>query len=381
MGGNIEVIVLAGVTGTFALNIADVQPSARGGAAIFYNGQVETVALTDRIRGGERSFEFTLGNQGTVSDNSGGPPPVVVTVMPTTPSGVTEPIPTPSGTVVTTLNPEASSATPTIVAQPPGTSAGTAVAAVTSTTTTSPTATQPAATSGGITAVTAQVNATSSLQTSSGATGGIVQALPRLTAVLVATVSLQANGVTGLGSTAESGGTAGSTNGLATANGPAIANPVGPGGELTPQAILDRFFEGLTVTEAVTLGASGSGLAGVIQSLLDALRQGGQEGIRRTGTPLRPGAIFTAPMPADAEAPGLDPAPQEDVAIPAEEGQVSVIEAVADPRFAGSPQASLSALLGLATLTAGLTWSPWAEESEDAKPKRGMVRRTPRNLV
>ncbi len=59
-GGNVEVIVMAGLSGTFSLNIADVQPTARGGEVIFGGGKVQTVALTDAIRDGTRSFQIEM---------------------------------------------------------------------------------------------------------------------------------------------------------------------------------------------------------------------------------------------------------------------------------------------------------------------------------
>lgn len=60
VGGNVEVIVMAGVSGTFRLNVSDVQNTARGGGAIFSSGKVETFAMTDAIRGGAFAFEVTV---------------------------------------------------------------------------------------------------------------------------------------------------------------------------------------------------------------------------------------------------------------------------------------------------------------------------------
>jgi hypothetical protein len=69
-GGSIEVMVLAGVTGNLAISIADVQATARGGAVIFDGGQVQSVAMTDAIRGGARDFEFEIPSGGTVASTA-----------------------------------------------------------------------------------------------------------------------------------------------------------------------------------------------------------------------------------------------------------------------------------------------------------------------
>src|SRR5205823_6669584 len=56
-GGNVEVLVLAGVAGTYTMNLSDVQPTSRGGA-ILIDGGVQAMALTDAIRDGETTFTF-----------------------------------------------------------------------------------------------------------------------------------------------------------------------------------------------------------------------------------------------------------------------------------------------------------------------------------
>jgi len=218
--------------------------------------------------------------------------------------------------------------------------------------------------------VTAQVNATSSPQTSSGATGGNVQTVSLLTAVLIATVSLRGDGVPGLGSTADPGGGTGNTNGPGTAaNRVAPLNP-GVGGD--PEVIPEDWDE-LAATRAASLGLSDSGLRGVIGSLLKALRRRGQDSMRRHDTPVRPGPVPTAPVPADAGVLWLDPVPDESATVLAAEGEVSAAEAaeaLVDAWLADSSHESISALLGLATLTVGLSWSGWVEESEDTHPRR-----------
>ncbi len=62
VGGNVQVLVMAAVSGTFTLNVADVQATARGGAVLLAPGQTQAVALTDALRGGKNSFTFDMGN-------------------------------------------------------------------------------------------------------------------------------------------------------------------------------------------------------------------------------------------------------------------------------------------------------------------------------
>ncbi len=74
VGGKVEVMVIAAITGTFTLNVSDVQATARGGALILDNGQLQAVALTDAMRGGESSFPFTFAGSATVSTTPGSQP-------------------------------------------------------------------------------------------------------------------------------------------------------------------------------------------------------------------------------------------------------------------------------------------------------------------
>jgi hypothetical protein len=60
VGGNVEVLVLASLAGTYTLNIYDVQASARGAAVLFNNGTAQIASLTDAIRLGQRDFQFTV---------------------------------------------------------------------------------------------------------------------------------------------------------------------------------------------------------------------------------------------------------------------------------------------------------------------------------
>jgi hypothetical protein len=58
VGGNVEVIVTAAVSGTYRLNVGDVQPTARGGALILDGANVQIQSLTSGMRGGENAFQF-----------------------------------------------------------------------------------------------------------------------------------------------------------------------------------------------------------------------------------------------------------------------------------------------------------------------------------
>ncbi|MFO0967581.1 MAG: FG-GAP-like repeat-containing protein [Gemmataceae bacterium] len=70
VGGNVQLLVMAAAAGSFTLNVGDVPATARGGAVLLTPGQVQTVALTDAIRGSERSFTFNF-DSSTGSDGSG----------------------------------------------------------------------------------------------------------------------------------------------------------------------------------------------------------------------------------------------------------------------------------------------------------------------
>ncbi len=72
VGGNVEVMVLAGVSGSYTVNLSDVQPSARAGAVLMGN-TAEAVAMTDALRGGQHqfTFEFNDAGAGTGTGTSG----------------------------------------------------------------------------------------------------------------------------------------------------------------------------------------------------------------------------------------------------------------------------------------------------------------------
>jgi hypothetical protein len=56
VGGNVEVIVVAGVAGTFKLNVGDVPGEARGGAVVLTPGGNQLISFTDAMRGGTTEF-------------------------------------------------------------------------------------------------------------------------------------------------------------------------------------------------------------------------------------------------------------------------------------------------------------------------------------
>jgi hypothetical protein len=64
VGGNIEVLVLADVAGTFHLNVADVPPTARGGALVFSKTGDETFAFTNQLRDGIDGFTIQIPAEG-----------------------------------------------------------------------------------------------------------------------------------------------------------------------------------------------------------------------------------------------------------------------------------------------------------------------------
>ena len=60
VGGNVEIVVVPNVNGQFRLNVADVPPTARGGA-VFLGRQSQMVqTFTNGLRGGTRSFDLDL---------------------------------------------------------------------------------------------------------------------------------------------------------------------------------------------------------------------------------------------------------------------------------------------------------------------------------
>ncbi len=76
VGGNVELVVVAGASGTFALNVGTVDAASRGGAAILGVGSAITTSLTAALRGGITQFSFTIPTLGaggpSASATSGG---------------------------------------------------------------------------------------------------------------------------------------------------------------------------------------------------------------------------------------------------------------------------------------------------------------------
>ncbi len=70
VGGNVEVIVLAGVSGTFNLNVGDVPLTARGGAVLLNSLGGELFTFTDALRSGTTDFLLNLGDAATVLASS-----------------------------------------------------------------------------------------------------------------------------------------------------------------------------------------------------------------------------------------------------------------------------------------------------------------------
>ncbi len=90
VGGNVEVLVLAAVSGTFTLNLADIQSTARGGAVVLTPDRVQSVALTDAMRDGQRTFQFDTGDAPASGGSSGGSPLTTVATLPS--AGIPAPV-------------------------------------------------------------------------------------------------------------------------------------------------------------------------------------------------------------------------------------------------------------------------------------------------
>jgi hypothetical protein len=74
VGGNIEVVVVADPARTYALNVSDVNETARGGALILSPDGTQVISLTDALRAGVQDFSFDVPAALTVA---GGTPAVV----------------------------------------------------------------------------------------------------------------------------------------------------------------------------------------------------------------------------------------------------------------------------------------------------------------
>lgn len=74
VGGNVEVIVMANMSGTFNLDVGNVSDSARGGAVLLSSNSSQLFSFTDALRGGESGFELNAGDLvgGTTPGNGDG---------------------------------------------------------------------------------------------------------------------------------------------------------------------------------------------------------------------------------------------------------------------------------------------------------------------
>ncbi len=79
VGGNVEVVVLAGLAGTFKLDVNNVPQQARGGAVVLDSLGNQVVGFTDALRTGTTEFLVTIGTvsipggPGTGGPGTGGP--------------------------------------------------------------------------------------------------------------------------------------------------------------------------------------------------------------------------------------------------------------------------------------------------------------------
>jgi hypothetical protein len=60
VGGNVELLVLADIAGSFKLSVSDVLPSARGGAILLTETGESLISLTDSLQSGLESFVFDV---------------------------------------------------------------------------------------------------------------------------------------------------------------------------------------------------------------------------------------------------------------------------------------------------------------------------------
>jgi hypothetical protein len=71
VGGNVELMVVAGARGTFTLNVGDVGAQARGGAVVINQGAADSIALTDAMRGGTTQFDFRITSPADAGSTTG----------------------------------------------------------------------------------------------------------------------------------------------------------------------------------------------------------------------------------------------------------------------------------------------------------------------
>jgi hypothetical protein len=70
VASNVELVIIPAASGQFMLNVDDVPSTARGGAVLFSRDGVETMALTDGLRDGRRSFVLNIDAPDAGSSNN-----------------------------------------------------------------------------------------------------------------------------------------------------------------------------------------------------------------------------------------------------------------------------------------------------------------------
>jgi hypothetical protein len=106
VGGNVEVIVVAGVAGTFNLDVANVPATARGGAVLLSPNGSQAVAFTDGLRAGTTQFTVTVAEATvatTISPISTTSPTTSTSTGPGNPGTGTPGTPPPTTTTVATV--------------------------------------------------------------------------------------------------------------------------------------------------------------------------------------------------------------------------------------------------------------------------------------
>src|SRR5262249_2301477 len=107
VSGNVEVVVMANVPGTFQLGVADVPATARGGAVVLGDTTAAVLSFTDAVRAGESTFVVQVpGAAGTTWTSPSDTPPA---------TGAQPPAPAAAGTaVVASASPAATAPTPAV---------------------------------------------------------------------------------------------------------------------------------------------------------------------------------------------------------------------------------------------------------------------------
>jgi hypothetical protein len=339
-GGNIEVMVLAGLTGTFTLNLSDVQPTARGGVVIFDEGQVQSVALTDAIRGGTRTFDLTIGERVVASNPVSGSGTL----------GAVERGRSAATNEVTTTQPLI------VFSQPQSGSGGSSSTEGT---------TGPAG-SGEQTAVPIAQGEGSGM-----GSGVAVQNVPAVSAVLAVSVVLQSGAVTTL-TIQEGPGGAIEINGPGLGPGIVISGAQAVGGKSdardsalpgsrSPDALraaLERTLNEIAQASVIAVSGVNPMVMSVLQALLQAIRSG-QLGRPGVAPPPGPGAQWVDP--------------QTDPVIPAAWG-----EELTEVWLTEEEPSALTSLLGFGMLAAGLCRPWWGDDPEGRRARESLRRQSVR---